>query len=71
MEKDISLLEAQNRHAFMGSDIYGNEVDLTTTGPEQYWNSVVDQIDVISGSATPQTAANIITDSEALALTAE
>lgn len=71
VEKDISLLEAKNRHAFMGSDIYGNEVDLTTIGPEQDWNSVVDQIDIISGSATPQAAASITTDSEVPALTTE
>ena len=72
VEKDISLLEAKNRHAFMGSDIYGNEIDLTTIGPEQDWDSVVDQIDVISGTSTPQaTAASVTSDSPTTASTAE
>ena len=71
VEKDINLLEAKNRHAFMGSDIYGKEVDLSTIGPEQDWNSVVDQIDAISGTVKPQATASITTDSEVPALTAE
>ena len=50
VERDINLLEAQNRHAFMGADIYGNEVDLTTVGPKMDWQSVVDQIDYLAGN---------------------
>ena len=52
VERDISILEAQNRHAFIGTDIYGDEVDLTTLGSEQDWQSIIDQIDYIAGNKT-------------------
>ena len=72
VEKDIGLLEARNHHAFMGSDIYGNEVDLTTIGSEKDWDSVVDRIDTIAGSAAPQAAEPQVTDEMASpALTVE
>ncbi|MFC1606848.1 hypothetical protein ACFL47_02665 [Candidatus Latescibacterota bacterium] len=55
-EKDIILLEAQNRHALIGSDINGSEIDLTTTGPEKDWGSIVDRIDIIAGNASSHEA---------------
>ena len=72
VENDISLLEAHNRHAFIGSDLYGSEIDLTTIGPEKDWNSIVDRIDIISGTASVLEAGSGVTmETEAPVLTAE
>ena len=56
-ERDVCRLEAANKRAFIGADIYGNEVDLRAVGASHNRDSLIDAIDRIADPGAPASEA--------------